>query len=334
MNPIELAIDVTGAADLGEPATVTMTVHLPDPDALASPPIVAFAKPGALFARGYFTTDLPGPASGAQGGWHAERGWIFVAVDPLGVGGSSTHDMTRTGSVTVARAAHAAEQVVLGRLAEGTLVDGFPAIADPLVVGLGQSMGGCLTVVQQAHHRTYNGIGVLGYGVVHSRVPAPPGIAPIVQAWRVRDAQDVVLNATQFESKDNDGGRRDIAADSRWCFFHDDVDPDLVHHGDPRMPWASATVPGAVLSVLTPGVVASEAAAIDVPVLVAMGERDIVADPPGEVRAYLSAPSVDLYMCPRMGHMHNFASTRQLLWRRIDTWAAWVAAQRAESRAG
>jgi hypothetical protein len=29
-----------------------------------------------------------------------------------------------------------------------------------------------------------------------------------------------------------------------------------------------------------------------------------------------------------MGHMHNFASTRRLLWQRIDTWAAWVAVQR------
>lgn len=331
MKPIELAIDVTDAAGLGEPATIAMTVHLPDPDELVSPPVVAFAKPGALFARGYFTTDLPGPASGSQAAWHAERGWIFVATDPLGVGDSSIHDRALTGYVTVARAAHAAEQVVLRRLAEGTVADGFPAIADPLVVGIGQSLGGCLTVVQQAHHRTYHGVGVLGYGVVRSRVPVPSGVAPITQAWRVRDAPDVVLNAARYEAQDNNGGHRDIAAESRWCFFHDDVDPDLVHHGDPTMPWASATVPGAVLSVLTPGVVASEAAAVDVPVLVALGERDIAADPEGEVKAYMSAPSVDLYVCPRMGHMHNFASTRQLFWRRIDTWTSWVAAHQAES---
>jgi hypothetical protein len=27
-----------------------------------------------------------------------------------------------------------------------------------------------------------------------------------------------------------------------------------------------------------------------------------------------------------MGHMHNFAGTRELFWERIETWAAWVRA--------
>jgi hypothetical protein len=57
-----------------------------------------------------------------------------------------------------------------------------------------------------------------------------------------------------------------------------------------------------------------------------MGERDVIADPRGEPRAYLSARSVDLLICPRMGHMHNFAGTRELFWRRIETWAEWVRA--------
>ncbi len=72
------------------------------------------------------------------------------------------------------------------------------------------------------------------------------------------------------------------------------------------------------------GAVAPEAAAVTVPVLAAFGERDVCADPKGEARAYLSATSVDLFICPRMGHMHNFASTRELFWQRIDTWADWV----------
>jgi hypothetical protein len=59
-------------------------------------------------------------------------------------------------------------------------------------------------------------------------------------------------------------------------------------------------------------------------VLVALGERDGVVDPKGEPRAYLSANSVDLFVCPRMAHMHNFAGTRELFWERIDSWARWV----------
>ena len=78
------------------------------------------------------------------------------------------------------------------------------------------------------------------------------------------------------------------------------------------------------MSCLAPGAIAPEAAAVLAPVLVAMGERDVIADPKGEPRAYLSARSVDLFICPRMGHMHNFAGTRELLWQRIETWAEWV----------
>jgi hypothetical protein len=64
------------------------------------------------------------------------------------------------------------------------------------------------------------------------------------------------------------------------------------------------------------------------------GERDVIADPKGEPRAYLSANSVDLYICPQMGHMHNLASTRELFWQRIETWTDWVRTMKADIPAG
>jgi pimeloyl-ACP methyl ester carboxylesterase len=81
---------------------------------------------------------------------------------------------------------------------------------------------------------------------------------------------------------------------------------------------------------MSPGGTLAEAAAIRCPVLVALGERDVLVDPRGETRLYESAPSVDLFECPRMAHMHNFAGTRQLFWRRLETWAEWVRAVRDE----
>ena len=54
--------------------------------------------------------------------------------------------------------------------------------------------------------------------------------------------------------------------------------------------------------------------------------------PRGEPRAYESAASVDLFVCPRMAHMHNFAGTRELFWTRIETWADWVRAVRDQPR--
>ena len=133
MQILDLTIDVTEAARLGEPAHIAMTVHLPAPEHLGPSPVVCFAKPGGGYSRHYYTVDLPGPARGAQAEWHAQRGWIFVSVDHLGVGDSSTgHDGNRLDFTTCAAAAEAAEAELLRRLAAGDLADGFPAVSDPL----------------------------------------------------------------------------------------------------------------------------------------------------------------------------------------------------------
>ena len=76
---------------------------------------------------------------------------------------------------------------------------------------------------------------------------------------------------------------------------------------------------------LSPGVVTTEAAQIDVPVLIAAGERDVIPEPRAEPAAYRSSPDVTVTIVPQMSHMHNFASTRQQLWDRLAHWAGGVA---------
>ena len=339
MHQIDITIDVTEAANLGENAHITATVCLPPRERLTSPATVCFAKPGAGFSRRYFTTDLPGPVSGSQAAWHTDRGWIFVAVDHLGVGDSSNHDPARLGFGVVAAASNAAEREIMARLEAGTLSPGFPALERSIRLGLGQSMGGALTVVQQGRHHCYDGIGVLGFSAVRTHPPAPPGEPDLVAAWRVSTGGDgtstVLLNERVFTRAYRafhgcDPSPGDVLANSTpaatlWHFYYDDVleylpSPDT---GDPP-PWVSTSIPGLITCILTPGIIAPEAAAVDVPVLVAMGERDVVADPASEPRAYLSAPSVDLFTCPRMGHMHNFAGTRTAFWQRIHSWGEWL----------
>jgi hypothetical protein len=348
VRTIDLAIDVTGAAGLGEPARVAFTVHLPD--VLPDNPVICFAKPGGGYSRGYYTCDLPGPANGAQAVWHAERGWIFVSVDHLGVGASSLHAPEKLTYTVLAASAHAAEAEVLRRLAEGTLDPAFPKVAAPLKLGIGQSMGGCMTIIQQGRYHGYDGIGVLGYSAVHTHPPTRPGTAPIVAPWLPRDtllSQPLtILNQTVLFAALAAGAGEAPGQRMAWGFHYDDVDPEIVaadlahfnrgihnaagQEGFEAPPWSSLTTPGAVAqSCLTPGAVAPEAAAVTSPVLVAMGERDVIADPRGELRAYLSAKSVDFFICPRMGHMHNFAGTRELFWRRIEAWAEWVCALRS-----
>jgi pimeloyl-ACP methyl ester carboxylesterase len=338
----DLRVDVTEAAGLDEPAHIALTVTAPRD--VPTDPVVCFAKPGAGYSRGYFTEDLPGPGtgSGSQAAWHADRGWVFVAVDHLGVGDSSLHDPDLLSFVPIVAAAEAAEAEVRQKLAAGTLLDELGPVPNPVTVGIGQSMGGAFTIVQQGRNHSYDGVGVLGFSPLHTQPPTRPGTPPLALPWVSRDtlpSEGIFTNAPALADLAGAGSAPAASGDNvmAWGFHYDDVDPAVVRrdmddyparNGD-LPPWASATIPGtAVLWSLAPGSILAEAAAIRCPVLVALGERDVVVDPRGELRAFASSPSVDFFECPRMAHMHNFGGTRELFWQRIDAWAGWVRALR------
>lgn len=341
---IELRIDVSDAAGLGEPAHIAASVVLPDADCLGERPVVCFAKPASGYSRLYYTSDLPGPARGAQADFHAARGWIFVALDTLGCAGSSRHGAEAIDFATASAAAAAAEQEILLLLANGLLVPGYPPVSGPVTIGIGQSMGASLVVWQQARMATYDGIGLLGFSAVHSHPMTPPGAEPLVVGWYPRDetlaACQQPFNMAALQAVAARGPQDAAWTSIAWGFHYDDVAQDVVEqdlrhyeaivHGRAEdeeaggAPWNNYVTPRRIArSTLTPGVVATEAAVIGVPVLCAMGERDLVPDPHGETRAFLSAKSIDVFICPRMGHMHNFAGTRALFWDRIHGFGEW-----------
>lgn len=341
---IELQIDVTIAANLGETARIAASIVLPDPDRLPDAPIVCFAKAPAGYSRAYYTAELPGPGSGAQASWHAEHGWIFAAIDLLGCGSSSKHDAERLDYATLTAAAVAAEQEILLRLANGVLIEGYPPIYEPLLLGIGHSLGASLVIYQQARHLSYDGIGILGFSAVHSHPPTGPGDPPIVVAWYPRDTglqeSQAPLNTAELAAAMAEGRQQAAWKSLTWGFHYDDVPRQIVEddlsyyeaiatNSAPAekfnaAPWKSYSTPKrAARSTLTPGVVAVEAAAIAVPVLSVMGERDLVVTPHSEMQAFKSARSFDVFICPCMGHMHNFAGTRSLLWQRVHQFGEW-----------
>jgi hypothetical protein len=55
-----------------------------------------------------------------------------------------------------------------------------------------------------------------------------------------------------------------------------------------------------------------------------MGERDVCHPPAEEVAALKSATDISVLVVPQMAHMHNFATTRTLLWERLDEFVAHV----------
>ncbi len=309
---MDVTVDVTEAAGLDEALHTKATVTLPDPAVLRDRAVVCFGFPGGGYSRGYFTFDMPDGSGGGQAGWHARRGWIFVSCDHLFVGESSAPpDPTQLTFGVVAAANAATVAHVVAALADGTLSDGFPPVRDPVLLGIGQSMGGCFTIVQQGRHATYDGIAALGFSAIQTVLSFPPGTPSDADAFAPRDDGLPIVT---------------------WGFHYDDEPADLVDEdmrGYPmraRMPaWGSATMPPSAIEMIEPGCVSEEAAAITVPVLVAVGERDVVPDPRAEPQAYAHSPDITVFVSPRMSHMHNFASTREQFWARMHAWGEGVA---------
>lgn len=338
MNSIDIRIDVTEAAGYGQPAEVVATVHLPDPSTIPDRPVVCFGLPGGGYNRSYFAMDLPDAAPGGEAAWHTDRGWIFVAVDHLQVGDSSTYDPDLLTFEHIVAADHAAVEHVLDALRSEELVSGFPAVLDPFKLGVGQSMGGCFTIVQQAHHRSFDAIAVLGYSAIHTIVPSAPGTPNMAMPWMTRAGYPFaskMLNAEVFEKAAMHVADADQLAEAveagehmwTWAFHHEAEPRDLVTadmaamSGGPLPSWRSAAVPACAILQVAPGVVATEAASITVPVFIGNGERDVVPDPWIESRAYTQSSDITTAVFPQMAHMHNFAPTRQQLWKRLHDWA-------------
>jgi pimeloyl-ACP methyl ester carboxylesterase len=194
-------------------------------------------------------------------------------------------------------------------------------LTDPYVIGVGQSMGGCVSIVAQAGHRPFDALAVLGYSACHTVLASPQGGVRVTPIERGRTDNDAITTEAA------EIGDVHVFA---WSFHFDDVDPGIYHEdlrgGYPfrtqSVPaWGSATIPPAAASMLAPAVVAAEAAAIDVPVFIGVGERDVCPDPWTEPASYRAARQVSLCVVERMAHMHNFASSRHVLWDRLHRWA-------------
>jgi pimeloyl-ACP methyl ester carboxylesterase len=286
--------------------------------------------------------------AGGQAGFHCERGWIFVACDHLGVGDSTVPK----GAVTfenIAAANNATVVEVLKRLKGGTLASDFPPVAPAVVLGIGQSMGGCFAIVLQGQYNPFDGVGVLGFSSIHTVTAMRPGAPVRTMPWVARRStpeNPLILNRAALAAGKG-GAELDLAfmaegaAKSehplQWIFHYDDEPAEIVNYdmmgfaglAATLPPWRSAAIPTCAIECTAPGVVAQEAASITVPVLVAAGERDTVSDPWMEPKAYKSSPDITVYVCPRMAHMHNFAHTRFAFWQRIHSWGSGIAAMRA-----
>jgi len=303
------------------------TVHLPD--AIDGPVPVIFAYPGAGYSRQYY--DIDTTAGYSQAAFHADRGAVIVATDHLWVGESWVGDPFDATYENIAAANDATADSILHQLQKGTItsVDGEVEVGSVEIattVGIGQSMGGCFLTVQQANHRTFDGVAFLGWSGIETNFPSPEGGRLVFPAPpRGTDLRPLAADLA--------GLGAEVTQHYEYCFHWPDEDPGLRQadldaynpdsgavRGDGSCPWGSATTPGCAFTMVQPGTVAAEAAKIDVPVLSASGERDVIPNAWAEPTAYRGSPDVTIAIFPRMAHMHNFAQTRSLLWKRLADW--------------
>jgi hypothetical protein len=309
VGPVPLSFDVSGALppDVIEGHRITIAAWLFFPDdvsALGERPVVMTLLAGGSYDKRYHHAVVPGRSGYSAAEHLAGLGNVVLLADHLGVGESSKapHQKQATPQIC-AQAMHAAVTQFHDRLARGDLHADLPALPRFLKVGGGHSMGAMQTVFQQAGHRTYDAILFLGYTTqgVHfyhgeTRVRAGDFLPP-------EPYVDYAFNARE---------------DQRFNFYWDDVPEDVIFYDDAQ---AVETPTKMGLDSIRSGIIKAEAALIDVPVFFGNGERDVSPDPRAEAAAFPLCNDFTMYLLPRSAHCQNFASTRQLFWRRMHDWS-------------
>lgn len=303
-------------AELSNGWSLAATIHLPRPDQMPERPILLICLPGSGYNRHYYDLREPGYSEAEQ---HVAAGMIVAAIDPLGVGESSLPPLDESDKAAVARTTAEAVGLLLEALSNGSLCQDFPVIEQPVTIGIGQSMSGFIIAATQGLHRTFDGIAILGASMIETTMPAPKGQPPVIapEGLSGHDAGLYLLEHTDW----------------KFVFHWEDVpqhfiDADM-EGGLPLRStapyWGSMTGPGILKITSSANAVTDEAARVDVPVLVAMGERDVTKTPLEELAAFPLAKDLASFVVQRMAHMHNFAGTRRLLWSRIESFARQVA---------
>jgi alpha-beta hydrolase superfamily lysophospholipase len=315
--PIDLTFDVTAAVGSGERLTQAAWAFLPKRPAEA--PAVLLCLAGGTYDKHYWHLEIDGHPGYSFGEHLAAAGYIVIAVDHLGIGEST--DPVASGALGLELLASGDAEVarqVCERMRQGRLVDGVEPVNAPLI-GVGHSMGSCLTTMVQASTGVYDAVALLGYGVqitnVHESMPDAAGLEE-----RIRQSIETFCLVAGAKPGDSHGiGPRSYLAD---MFYAGEV-PQQVMDADTA---AQSRVPvRAASEVTTPGFVEHYTPLLEVPVFLAFGAAvDVSPNPYAEPANYTGSPDVTLHMVPKSGHCHNFASHRAELWDRIAAWVPTV----------
>jgi pimeloyl-ACP methyl ester carboxylesterase len=198
---------------------------------------------------------------------------------------------------------------VAARLRAGNLHNDLPAIPDFAMIGLGHSMGGMLVTMQQAAFRPYEALALLGFST--------RGLPEVLTPAEQEAAKNAVRDDAYYIklARDRFGG---VAL----------ADIPARREGSAALKAASAPLlTVAAMQSMLPGNVAAEAAAIDVPMFLAVGDKDITGRSDAIAPRFSAAPDVQLLVMEHAGHHPFIAPSAGVLYAALASWAASAGAQ-------
>jgi pimeloyl-ACP methyl ester carboxylesterase len=311
-----IALDVSAALPVGGEQRLRGFVSVPqDLDRQSGPAVVFCCLPGGSCTTPYFDLEVPGLDGYSMADHLTGEGFVVMALDHLGVGASSpVEDLCAVTPAIAAAANHCAFSQALSHLRAGSLVPGLSGLQSVFAIGLGHSMGGMLTMVQQANHQTYQAVVNLGHGgdgLPRVLTDDERAVAGDPEAF---DASIVALARARYSRP-----RQPPPPGAVPGSFHADDVPEVVREA--FVGQTTELLHACGLASMIPGSTDREKGRIDVPVYLAFGDHDLTTRPHQAVATYRHSRDVTLFVMPGAGHCHNQSGNRVMLWDRIADWA-------------
>jgi hypothetical protein len=320
LGPTELVLEVSAVLPFEERAFLAASIHLPDPRDEA-PRAVLICWPGGSYGRAYWDMHIPEHPGYSFAEHMTRQGFVVLAADHLGVGASSKPaDGDRVNFETMSAAAASFVRQVRSMLGNGSAEFGGRPLVSVPVIGLGHSLGACLTVVTQARHRCYDAVALLGFTHGQKAVAVRAAGTAERELTDEDELQEIAIGqARAFFGASWDDVYGLAPREPNHAWLHDQDVPAAVISADDAhaVRWPRQSYVEALLA----GHSARFAAELDCNVFIGFGDHDIPPAPHADVAYYSRSPDVTLYVLRDSAHCHNFASTRAQLWDRIGRWA-------------
>ncbi len=282
-------------------------------------PLLWVCVPGGGINRRYFDLEVAGQHSAFSMARHlASRGDLVVTVDPPGVGGSDVPDdgyalTPRVVADVLAGAIHTL-RADLGT--DGIAAAGLPTVVPRATVGLGHSAGALLVAFQQAHHKSYDVIALLGFSA--SGLPGVLNEEELRYAGCPERFSEDLKTLTRARFGDP---LPEWSSSSAGELERNSVATEV----DVALAAASSRLLALVgMTAIVPGSVQPELDQLRGPLFAALGDHDLGGTLdvlPGQLPA---CGDLTLFLLEGAGHNHNVAVNRRILWERVGRWATSV----------